>query len=97
MSISLGSYWIFDISLIANNKSGYKVRHEATNAAWSVFRSRVRGNSLNEIKVACGQPTLKIGLIAVSPKAGRCQFQRRIDVRYATEVAPMIYNNAGKG
>ena len=48
--------WIFDISPSANGKSSHKVRHEATNAAWSVFRTRVRGinNSWNEIKEAEG-------------------------------------------
>jgi hypothetical protein len=35
--------WIFDISLSLNSKSRYKVRHKTTDAAQSVFRTRVRG------------------------------------------------------
>jgi len=45
--------WIFDISPGSNSKSRYKVRHETTDAAQSVFRTRVRGgDSLNKIKEA---------------------------------------------
>ncbi|MCD4823748.1 MAG: hypothetical protein K8S55_04020, partial [Phycisphaerae bacterium] len=48
--------WIFDISPSANSKSGYKVRHEGTNAAWSVLRTRVReiiaGTKLKRLRVA---------------------------------------------
>jgi hypothetical protein len=44
--------WIFDISLSLNSKSRYKVRHKTTDAAQSVFRTRVRGSSLDKIKEA---------------------------------------------
>ncbi|MES0447225.1 MAG: hypothetical protein ABUJ92_11835 [Desulfobacterales bacterium] len=44
---------IFDISPSSNSKLRYKVRHEVTDAAQSVFRTRVRGdNSWNKIKEA---------------------------------------------
>ena len=36
-------HWIFDISPSSNSKLRYKVRHEVTDAAQSVFRTRVRG------------------------------------------------------
>ena len=42
-SRSLSVIWIFDISPSSNSKLCYKVRHEVTDAAQSVFRTRVRG------------------------------------------------------
>ena len=54
MSSVITPLWIFDISPGSNSKSRYKVGHEATDATQSVFRTRVRGVSLNKMKGAEG-------------------------------------------